>query len=272
MNLTELLRADADGLERDFGNHDPVSFTRRLAELLTTGARPAAARTTGRTERPPAAARRQALPAARDGHLPRQRAESLAAGALTVGGRAELRRDLRHLCGGVAGAAEVGELALDLELADKAAFRTLGCLLYGMGRPADAVFWWRIAAQFGDPLAVHCLAVHYAAEGERGDAARWGAQAQDLSAPDRLPAVALGAGPDGAAELARALTEGFDGEIVLTLRASVATRPRPRPRGATASAGAVVGGASGGGGPGSPPAEAIAPRAVRGRGPSARIR
>jgi hypothetical protein len=127
----------------------------------------------------------------------------------------------------VAGTVEPCELALDLELAEKAAFRTLGCLLYGMGRSADAVFWWRIAAQFGDQLAVHCLAVHYAAEGEDGDAARWAVQAQDLSAPGRLPALARDVRPDGAAELVRVLAERFDGEIVLTLREIPgAVRPR----------------------------------------------
>ncbi|OEV36791.1 hypothetical protein HS99_0027695 [Kitasatospora aureofaciens] len=124
----------------------------------------------------------------------------------------------------MAGAAEPGELALDLELAEKAAFRTLGCMLYGMGRTADAVFWWRIGAQYGDQLAVHCLAVHYAAEGELRDAARWAAEAEDLSAPGRLPELAPQARPGCAAELARLLAERYDGEILLTLREAVAAR------------------------------------------------
>ncbi|MGW7586342.1 hypothetical protein ACWGLI_35195, partial [Kitasatospora sp. NPDC054769] len=146
-----------------------------------------------------------------------------------AGGRAELRRDLRHLCVGVAGAVEPGELALDLELAEKTAFRTLGCLLYGMGRTADGVFWWRIAAQYGDQLAVHCLAVHYTAEGERCDAAHWAAQAQDLSAPGRLPELAPDVRPGGAAELARVLAERYDGEILLTVREAVTARPGADP-------------------------------------------
>ncbi|MEU9073764.1 hypothetical protein ACFYUY_12340 [Kitasatospora sp. NPDC004745] len=208
MKVAELLRADAAVLERELRDHDPAAFTRRLAERLAAARRPAPT-ARERPARPPAAAR---PPHAHD----------RAPGA---GGRAELRRDLRHLCAAVAGAAEPGELALDLELAEKTAFRTLGCLLYGMGRAADGVFWWRIAAQYGDQLAVHCLAVHYTAEGEARDAARWAAQAQDLSAPGRLPALAPEAGPAGAARLARTLAEDYDGEILLTLRDVLDVRP-----------------------------------------------
>ncbi|MEE1788319.1 hypothetical protein PUR71_36290 [Streptomyces sp. SP17BM10] len=236
MNLGDLLRADSAGLDEEFRDHDPADFTRRLAHRLAAdgpaGGRPAAERSAGagrdRTVRP--AGGRRTGAARRDG-----------------AGRAELRRDLRHLCWGVAGTVEPCELALDLELAEKAALRTLGCLLYGMDRTADAVFWWRIAAQYGDQLAVHCLAVHYAAEGEDGDAARWAVQAQDLSAPGRLPALAPDVRPDGAAELVRLLAERFDGEIVLTLREIPA---------------AASPGADGG---------RLGVRAVRGRGP-ARIR
>ncbi|MEV7597177.1 hypothetical protein AB0O91_07260 [Kitasatospora sp. NPDC089797] len=210
MRVTELLRAHAAELGQDFPDHDPTAFTRRLAERLAA-ARRAVPPGRERPARPPAAARPPHAPAT--GDHPGAR------------GRSELRRDLRHLCAGVAGAAEPGELALDLELAEKAAFRTLGCLLYGMGRTADGVFWWRIAAQYGDPLAVHCLAVHYAAEGERRDAARWAAEAEDLSGPGRLPAVAPAARPGRAAELARVLAERYDGEILLTIRDTVAARP-----------------------------------------------
>ncbi|MBV6699099.1 hypothetical protein [Kitasatospora aureofaciens] len=205
MNLTDLLQADSAGLDQEFRDHDPAAFTRRLAERLASGRPPPAGRE--RIVRPPAA----------------RRAGERRAGAR----RAELRRDLRHLCGGVAGTVDPGELALDLELAEKAALRTLGCLLYGMGRTADGVFWWRIAAEFGDQLAVHCLAVHYAAEGQDGDAARWAVQAQDLSGPGRLPALAPDVRPGGAAELVRVLAERFDGEIVLTLREIPAVRAAP---------------------------------------------
>ncbi|MFI9330976.1 hypothetical protein ACIGZJ_25955 [Kitasatospora sp. NPDC052868] len=245
MNLAELLRTDVDALAREFRDHDPVAFTRRLAERIGGGSGapgpppagpsvPAQRTAAGRAERPPSAARRQPPPAAPDGH-PRTRTEPAALAALTAAGRAELRRDLRYLCGGIAAAADVSELALDLELAEKAAFRTLGCVLYGMGRAADGVFWWRIAAQLGDQLAVHCLAVHYAAEGDQRDAAHWGALAEDLSAPDRLPAVALGTCPGRPADMVRTLALECDGEIVLTLREAVAgTRPvavqtAPRP-------------------------------------------
>ncbi|MFJ1932063.1 MULTISPECIES: hypothetical protein [unclassified Kitasatospora] len=208
MKVTELLRADAALLEREFRDHDPAAFTRRLAERLAAARRPAPP-ARERPARPPANAR----PPHAFGEPP------------WAGGRTELRRDLRHLCATVAGAVEPGELALDLELAEKTAFRTLGCLLYGMGRTADGVFWWRIATQYGDRLAVHCLAVHYAAEGETRDAARWAAQAEDLSAPGHLPALAPDAGPGGAAQLARELAERYDGEILLTLRDVLAVRP-----------------------------------------------
>ncbi|MFJ8473310.1 hypothetical protein [Kitasatospora sp. NPDC094011] len=214
MRVTELLRAHAAELDQDFPGHDPADFTRRLAERLVA-ARRAAPTGRERPARPPAVARPPHAPAT--GDHPR------------TGGRSELRRDLRHLCAGVAGAVEPGELALDLELAEKAAFRTLGCLLYGLGRTADGVFWWRIAAQYGDPLAVHCLAVHYAAEGERHDAARWAAEAEDLSGPGRLPEVAPAARPGRVAELARLLAEGYDGEILLTLQGAVAARPGADP-------------------------------------------
>ncbi|MBD0670881.1 hypothetical protein [Streptomyces sp. CBMA156] len=251
MRVVDLLRAHAVELEREFDDHDPVDFTRRLAERLAA-ARRSAPTARERPARPPAGARPPQAPSsganpgtaagagsgfgagagtgARCGPGPGSGPGGGAGQARSAGGRAELRRDLRHLCAGVAGAAEPGELALDLELAEKTAFRTFGCLLYGMGRTADGVFWWRIAAQYGDQLAVHCLAVHYTAEGERFDAAHWAAQAQDLSAPGRLPELAPDVRPGGAAELARVLAERYDGEILLTLRDAVATRPSADPR------------------------------------------
>ncbi|MER7769142.1 hypothetical protein [Kitasatospora sp. NPDC096140] len=252
MRVGDLLRAQSAELDREFDDHDPVAFTRRLAERLAAARRPAPA-VRERPARPPAGARPPHAPASGagpgaglgsgggPGPGPGQAWSSLPGGvpgtgagtgtaqSPWAGGRAELRRDLRHLCAGVAGAAKPGELALDLELAEKTAFRTLGCLLYGMGRTADGVFWWRIAAQYGDQLAVHCLAVHYSAEGERRDAARWAAQAQDLSAPGRLPDLAPEVRPGGPAELARVLAERYDGEILLTLRDAVAARPRADP-------------------------------------------
>ncbi|GAB7186722.1 hypothetical protein ATKI12_6553 [Kitasatospora sp. Ki12] len=256
MRVGDLLRAHSAELEREFDDHDPVAFTRRLAERLAAARRPAPA-VRERPARPPAGARPPHAPASGStggaglgsgagpgpgpgsghgtgwgpaaGGGPGTSPGPGAGQSPWAGGRAELRRDLRHLCAGVAGAAKPGELALDLELAEKTAFRTLGCLLYGMGRAADGVFWWRIAAQYGDQLAVHCLAVHYTAEGERRDAARWAAQAQDLSAPGRLPELAPDARPGGAAELARVLAERYDGEILMTLREAVAARPRRDP-------------------------------------------
>ncbi|MER6300777.1 hypothetical protein ABT247_14580 [Kitasatospora sp. NPDC001539] len=211
MRITELLRAHATDLDRELRDHDPAAFTRRLAERLTA-ARRSAPTARERPARPPAAARPPHVPSP--------------AGRPRTDGRADLRRDLRQLCAGVAGAAEPGELALDLELAEKTALRTLGCLLYGMGRTADGVFWWRIAVQYGDELAVHCLAVHYAAEGAWDDAARWAAEAEDLSGPGRLPELAPHARPSGAAELARRLAERYDGEILLTLRDAVGAGAR----------------------------------------------
>ncbi|MEV7773804.1 hypothetical protein [Kitasatospora sp. NPDC086791] len=248
----ELLRVHSAELEREFDDHDPVAFTRRLAERLAAARRPAPA-VRERPARPPAGARPPHAPASGSspgvgpapgagpgpgpwpgwssgsGGVPGAGTVAATVQSPWAGGRAELRRDLRHLCAGVAGAVKPGELALDLELAEKTAFRTLGCLLYGMGRTADGVFWWRIAAQYGDQLAVHCLAVHYSAEGERRDAARWAAQAQDLSAPGRLPYLAPEVRPGGTAELARVLSERYDGEILLTLREAVADRPRADP-------------------------------------------
>ncbi|MEU3562447.1 MULTISPECIES: hypothetical protein [unclassified Kitasatospora] len=252
MKVVDLLRVHAGELAREFDDHDPVDFTRRLAERLAAARRPAPA-VRERPARPPAGARPPHAPASGPSPGPAAGTGTGAGlgtgagagagsgpgagpgpGALPgqtrwAGGRAELRRDLRHLCAGVAGAVEPGELALDLELAEKTAFRTLGCLLYGMGRTADGVFWWRIAAQYGDQLAVHCLAVHYTAEGERCDAAHWAAQAQDLSAPGRLPELAPDVRPGGAAELARVLAERYDGEILLTVREAVAARPGADP-------------------------------------------
>ncbi|MFJ9695941.1 hypothetical protein [Kitasatospora sp. NPDC101183] len=250
MKAAELLDAHAAELEREFRDHDPVDFTRRLAERLATARRPPAS-ARERPARPPSAARpaHGSAPGAGSGRGSGPGAVSGPASGDPPGGgrRAELRRDLRHLCAAVAGAAEPGELALDLELGEKAALRTLGCLFYGMGRTGDGVFWWRIAAQHGDQLSVHCLAVHYAAEGEAGDAARWAVQAQDLSAPGRLPDLAPDARPGGTARLARLLAEHYDGEILLTLRDAVAARQR-------AGAAAALGDAR------------LGVRAVRGRG------
>lgn len=255
MRIADLLDTHAAALEREFRDHDPVAFTRRLAEHLAAARRPAQP-TRERPARPPSAARPPH--AFGSGDPP------------WAGGRADLgrdlRRDLRHLCAGVAGAAEPGELALDLELAEKTALRTLGCLLYGMGRPGDGVFWWRIAAQYGDQLAVHCLAVHYVAEGEPGDAARWAGRAQDLSEPGRLPELAPGARPGGAARLARLLAERYDGEILLMLRDAVLARPMAgAPSGAAAGAGADLR-AVGGAGVAEVAAVRLGERAVRGRG------
>ncbi|MER7757334.1 hypothetical protein [Kitasatospora sp. NPDC097643] len=278
MSAAELLRADRVGLECEFRDHDPLAFTRRLAERLA--AVQSAPEPRERPARPPTVDRPSV--AARPSTAARPARRPGPPAAWWTDGRAELRRDLRHLCAVVAGAVEPGELALDLELAEKTAFRTLGCLLYGTGRAADGVFWWRIAAQYGDQLAVHCLAVHYAAEGETGDAARWAAQAQDLSGPGRLPALAPDVRPGGAAEVVRLLAEGYDGEILLTLRAG----PGPGP-GAGSGAASGVGpgagadarpvawpGARSGARSGGPPEAGggwLGLRAVRGRG-AARIR
>ncbi|MFI6154973.1 hypothetical protein ACIBCA_20030 [Kitasatospora sp. NPDC051170] len=229
MKAAELLDVHAAELEREFRDHDPVDFTRRLAERLAA-ARRLVPPVRERPARPPATARPPHGAGPGSGQGSGQGPGQCSGSGDPPGGgwRAELRRDLRYLCAAVAGAAEPGELALDLELAEKTAFRTLGCLLYGLGRAGDGVFWWRIAAQYGDQLAVHCLAVHYAAEGEAGDAARWAVQAQDLSAPGRLPELAPHARPGGVARLARCLAEDYDGEILLTLRDAVAARQRAR--------------------------------------------
>ncbi|WP_031068646.1 hypothetical protein [Streptomyces sp. NRRL WC-3742] len=245
MKAAELLDVHAAELEREFRDHDPVDFTRRLAERLAAARRPVSP-VRERSARPPATARPShgagsgpgsgpcagpgsgpgSGPGAPSGPASGSGSGSGSGDPPRGGWRTELRRDLRYLCAAVAGAAEPGELALDLELAEKTAFRTLGCLLYGLGRTGDGVFWWRIAAQYGDQLAVHCLAVHYTAEGEAGDAARWAVQAQDLSAPGRLPELAPDARPGGVARLARCLAEDYDGEILLTLRDAVAARQR----------------------------------------------
>ncbi|MGW4893676.1 hypothetical protein ACWEQL_15640 [Kitasatospora sp. NPDC004240] len=252
MNLSALLRAQAELVEREYRDHDPTAFTRRLAERiaaedaeeqpLAPGARPFLARGPLRGDRPPSAgasasagpapgpppgpwAARGAGPGGREVRETARRAGA----RCSEDGRAELRRDLLHLCGGVAAAADLDELALGLDRpGQKAATRTLGCLLYSMGRTADAVFWWRIAAQGGDHLAVHCLAVHYTSEGQDEDAELWRGHARDLAAPQRLPEVALGpARPLDPADIARTLTEEFDGEIVLTLREAVARAAVP---------------------------------------------
>ncbi|MGW6919060.1 hypothetical protein ACWGB8_35370 [Kitasatospora sp. NPDC054939] len=250
-DLGALLRARADRLEREYRDHDPVAFTRRLAERIAAedaagqppapGARHpavrAAARPPERTGRSPAADRPPAADRAPAAERPLSpgpsavrpstgRPEARRAGpaawsaAWSAECRAELRRDLHHLCGAVAAAADPYELALGLDPAgQKGVKRTLACLLYSIGRADDAVFWWRIAAQGGDHLAVHCLAVHYTAEGNDGDAELWRGHARDLAYQDRLPDVALGAArPYDPAAIVRTLTEEFDGGIVLTLR------------------------------------------------------
>ncbi|KJS52052.1 hypothetical protein VM98_33755 [Streptomyces rubellomurinus subsp. indigoferus] len=94
----------------------------------------------------------------------------------------------------------------------------------------------------------------------------WDGRAPDRSEPGRLPEVAPGARPGGAARLARLLVERYDGELLLMRRDAVLARPM---------AGAPSGGAAGAGGDlravgGAGLAEVAAPRreerAVRGRG------
>ncbi|MEU3574645.1 hypothetical protein AB0E96_40500, partial [Kitasatospora sp. NPDC036755] len=53
MRVTELLLAHAVELEREFDDHDPVDFTRLLAERLATARRPVPA-VRDRLARPPA--------------------------------------------------------------------------------------------------------------------------------------------------------------------------------------------------------------------------
>ncbi|KJS51938.1 hypothetical protein VM98_34415, partial [Streptomyces rubellomurinus subsp. indigoferus] len=58
---------------------------------------------------------------------------------------------------------------------------------------------------------------------------RWAGRAQDLSEPGRLPELAPGARPGGAAGRARLLAERYDGEILLLLRDAVLGRPMAGP-------------------------------------------
>ncbi|MFD9692316.1 hypothetical protein ACFWXO_41885 [Kitasatospora sp. NPDC059088] len=103
--------------------------------------------------------------------------------------RAALRRDLDRLCAAVVNDADPDRLTGFLEACDEGAARIFGCLLYAIGRVTDATSWWRFAAGAGDDLAVHCLAVHYAACGDDWEASFWRSLARDAGVVDeqKLP-------------------------------------------------------------------------------------
>ncbi|MEV7177780.1 hypothetical protein [Kitasatospora sp. NPDC093679] len=200
MNIHDLIQAEADDLTREFEGHDPWAFTRRLAERIADGERPSPARSAARSERTPAAPR----PAGNG--RPARRGVTEAAGAA---GRAELRRDLQHLCVAVASEASPDALASFIETCDETAALAFGCLLYGLGNRPAAEFWWGFAHGAEDKLAAHLLAVHHAGSGHAAEADLWKHQAQELEVeqlPDGLEALSL----EDAAATARALTAELD--------------------------------------------------------------
>ncbi|MFF3598013.1 hypothetical protein [Kitasatospora indigofera] len=252
MNLHDLLQSEADDLKRDFQDHDPTAFTRRLAQRIADGEGSPSARALPRSDRAPATARRQA-PAAREDHRRPLPETLISAGA----GRGDLHRDLVHLCRCVVTQADLGELAGFVPACDEAAATAFGCLLYGIGRIREAVFWWRFAAGAGDCLAVHCLAVHYAVDGTEDEAEFWRTRATDDQArywreqaedsePVQLPAaVTITTTTDDPVDVARSLTEELeDNDALKDFVQPPPTPPIPLPYPAAAGSRLVRGKAS----------------------------
>ncbi|MER6366694.1 hypothetical protein [Kitasatospora sp. NPDC001527] len=208
MNIHELLQDDAEELGRELEDHDPVASVRRLAVRIAEGDRPAPTRTVGRSERAPVAPRAATAPPASPVRAPQKRDHL---DVVAASGRADLRRDLGHLCAAVVSqtppetfAAPFAGLAYD-----GGAARVVGCLMYGLGQPLWAEFWWEVAAGADDELAAHLLAVHFAGTGRREKADLWQRRVTEV-AEDRLPeqgAVCIG----DPAEVAKVLSVHIEG-------------------------------------------------------------
>ncbi|MFI6448537.1 hypothetical protein [Kitasatospora sp. NPDC050543] len=218
MNLQLILQAEAEDIEREFLDHDPVAFTRRLAErIASSDERQAAARSSGRSERAPATARRQA---------PAPQSRRPRVDPLSTTNRAELRRDLETLCADVVNTTPPEQLAQFVEDCDEAGARTFGCLLYTLGRPSDAAFWWGVAAGAEDDLAVHCLAVHYAAAGNEDQADLWRARALDTGEVNPAELPEAGAVAEEPVAVAENLVEELDDDLASALKEWVSPPPR----------------------------------------------
>ncbi|MER5637060.1 hypothetical protein ABT095_08895 [Kitasatospora sp. NPDC002227] len=189
MDIHKLLKRQADDLEQEFEQHDPVEFTRQLAERIMAGERSTATRPTLRAERPPAAPR-----AASNSPSPTVRAPAARQqpDLTAIAGREDLHRDLHRdlvqLCTAVVGEASPQALD-DFILGGHVESATVvGCLMYWLGHPVSAELWWGVAAGAEDPLAAHFLAIHYTATGRADRAGLWRTRARDTEVGlDRLP-------------------------------------------------------------------------------------
>ncbi|MEV7602933.1 hypothetical protein AB0O91_36765 [Kitasatospora sp. NPDC089797] len=238
MNIHKLLRDDAEELGRELEGHDPVASVRRLAVRIAGGERPAPARTVGRSERTPAAPRTAPAPSGAAARTPYKR-EHL--DVVAASGRADLRRDLEHLCAAVVSEAAPESIAETLAgfSRDGAAARGAGCLMYLLGQPQWAEFWWGVATGADDELAAHLLAIHYAGTGCQERASVWQQRAAEV-AEDALPGQGMIC-PGDPAELAKVLTvltvyaEGAGEQALLDIveRWSAAPPTFERPRAAT---------------------------------------
>ncbi|MEU5237298.1 hypothetical protein ACH4UR_07480 [Streptomyces lydicus] len=199
--LEDLLRRQAEALHREFADHDPVAFTRRLAariadgtgedpEPVTRGAvgdirpvpvRPAPAR--GRRRRRPTPILAPAIPAA------------------------AVLAEARRLCNVVLRSEDIDALGAFAADYDAAGARTFACLLYTLDRWDSALFWWRFAAGAGDELAAHLLAVHHAAVGRTTDARLWRTVARMMGF---APELHLPVPVRGTSELAQGFARTWD--------------------------------------------------------------
>ncbi|MFD7590883.1 hypothetical protein ACFV84_36195 [Kitasatospora sp. NPDC059811] len=233
MNIHKLLRDDAEELGRELEGHDPLASLRRLAVRIAEGERPAPTRTVGRSGRTPAAPRTATAPPVSAARAPQKR-EHL--DVVAASGRADLRRDLEHLCAAVVSEAPPESIADTLAGldCDEAAARVVGCLMYLLGQSPWAEFWWGVAAGADDELAAHLLAVHFAGTGHREKAGIWQRRATEV-AEDALP-VRGAVCPDGPAEAAKVLTVHVEGageqallDIVERWPATPPTVTQPQP-------------------------------------------
>lgn len=170
--LEDLLRRQAEALQSEFADHDPVAFTQRLAariadgtgrdrEPVTRGAvggiRPTPVRPTPTRAR----RRRRPTPILDPGTAP-----------------AVVLAEVRRLCNIVLRSKDIDTLGAFAADYDAAGARTFACLLYTLDKWDSALYWWRFAAGAGDELAAHLLAVHHAAVGPSTDARLWRAVAR----------------------------------------------------------------------------------------------
>lgn len=206
--LEEMLRAQAQALHGQDGDHDTGDFLRRLAvriheeakrpprvrlappggdyaqndvpsESLRAPAHQTLTQVAAPAQAPPVQSRTQSSVRPQARRPVRRRPTPIVPPDPGVT-PAALLAHVRRLCEVVLRSKDVERLTSFREDYDEAGARTYGCLLYTLGKRESALYWWRFAAGAEDPLAAHLLASHHAAVGLTPDARVWRAFARML--------------------------------------------------------------------------------------------